>query len=124
MGQAHVLKRSEPLLLVGAGGFAGAILRHAVSLSLPTPVVGTLAVNVLGSFALGVIVALPADDSVALALSTGFCGAFTTFSSFAFESVRLVETGRTRRAVGVALGTLVAALLAVGLGVAFVSVLA
>jgi len=109
----------NPYLLVGAGGVAGAVARHLVGSHVEEDALDTLVVNVLGSFLLGAVVVLPAVgplDPVGLAVGTGFCGAFTTFSSFAFETVRLVETGRPHRAVGNAVGTLVAALLAVGVG--------
>lgn len=58
---------------------------------------GTLLVNVLGSFVLGVTAQAAlsgsASQTVYLLVGTGLCGAFTTFSSFAFETVRLLETG-------------------------------
>lgn len=110
---------SGSVLLVGLGGVAGAVARHLVGSYVEGDNVDTLVVNVLGSFLLGAIVAAPSAgpfDPLTLAVGTGFCGAFTTFSSFAFETVRLAETGRPRRAVANAGGTLAAALLAVGLG--------
>jgi CrcB protein len=106
----------NPAVLVGVGGIAGALARHVVGSRVEGTALDTLAVNVLGSFALGVLVAVPVDGATALALGTGFCGAFTTFSSFAFETVRLFETGQRRRAVATAVGNLVAALLAVAVG--------
>lgn len=117
----------NPFLLVGLGGVAGAVARHLVGSHVEGDNLDTLAVNVLGSFLLGAIVAAPSSgpvDPITLAVGTGFCGAFTTFSSFAFETVRLVETGSPRRAVANALGTLAAALLAVGLGAATTALLA
>lgn len=115
-----------PLLLVGVGGVVGAVARHLVGRYVTGDNLDTLAVNVLGSFALGALVAAPSvgsSDPVVLAVGTGFCGAFTTFSSFAFETVRLVETGRHWRAVGNAAGTLAAALVAVCLGAALATLL-
>jgi CrcB protein len=114
------------VLLVGAGGVAGAVARYLVGSYVEDDHLDTLAVNVLGSFLLGAVVAVPsvgALDPLALAVGVGFCGAFTTFSSFAVETVRLAETGRSRLAVVNAVGTLVAALLAVGLGAGVVAVL-
>jgi CrcB protein len=97
MSESHALSRAEPLLLVAVGGFAGAVLRHTVSLSAPNlgavdgAVVGTLAVNVLGSFALGVLLyeahladALSAETR--LVLGTGFLSSFTTYSTFAVQT--------------------------------------
>ena len=65
---------------------------------------GTSVINVTGSFVLGVLTGLslyhafPADAK--LVLGTGFCGAYTTFSTFTFETVRLAETGLTRTRSG------------------------
>jgi CrcB protein len=65
---------------------------------------GTVVINVSGSFLLGLLTGLglyhafPADAR--LVLGTGFCGAYTTFSTFTFETVRLAETGQVRAALG------------------------
>lgn len=104
--------------LVGLGGVAGALARHLVSKRVETATYDTLAVNVVGSFLLGVVTTAPLPSAAVLALGTGFCGAFTTFSTFAFETVRLAEDGLTRLAVCNALGTLLAVLLAVAGGTA------
>ncbi|WP_225332983.1 fluoride efflux transporter FluC [Halomicrobium urmianum] len=104
------------LLLVGLGGVAGAVARHLVAAAVERDQWDTLAVNVLGSSLLGALVAAPAGESLLLAAGTGFCGAFTTFSSFAVDTVWLAETGRLRRAALNAVGTLAAALVAVALG--------
>ncbi|MFB6200633.1 MAG: CrcB family protein [Halorhabdus sp.] len=113
----------NPAVLVGIGGAVGGLARHAVGASLERERADTFAVNVLGSLLLGMIVAAPVGDPVTLALGTGFCGAFTTFSTFAFETVRLYETGRRRHALANAVGHLIAALLAVGVGSVLVGVL-
>ncbi|MFB6128965.1 MAG: CrcB family protein [Halorhabdus sp.] len=106
----------NPAVLVGIGGTLGALARHLVGQRVETEYADTLAVNVMGSFLLGTIVSAPVGDPVALAFGTGFCGAFTTFSTFAFETVRLYETGRRRIALANASVHLVAALVAVGFG--------
>ncbi|WP_254273161.1 fluoride efflux transporter FluC [Haloarcula marina] len=106
----------NPLLLVGVGGMTGALGRHLVGTRLERNRADTLAVNVLGSVLLGALVAAPVGESVALAVGTGFCGAFTTFSSFAFETVRLAELGYPRQAALYAGGTLAVALVGVALG--------
>ncbi|MEF8825646.1 MAG: CrcB family protein [Halapricum sp.] len=72
--------------------------------------------NALGSFALGVFATVPLDAGLAFVFATGFCGAFTTFSTFAFETVRLFETGQRRRGLANAAGSLAAALVGVALG--------
>jgi len=106
----------SPVLLVGAGGVLGALSRHLLGERIDARTMDTLAVNVVGSFILGVLVTAPIDESLLLLFGTGFCGAFTTFSTFAFETVRLFETGERRRAAINAAVNLLGALGAVGLG--------
>ena len=82
-------------LLVAGGGFAGAVSRYGIALALPESFPwGTLAVNVVGAFALGLFVYRVRDrghvpDRVRLAASTGFVSSFTTYSTFAVETVAL-----------------------------------
>lgn len=83
------------MALVAVGGFVGAVLRHAVTGALPAGFPwGTLAVNVAGSFALGVLLyeahladALSAETR--LVVGTGFLSSFTTYSAFAAETAAL-----------------------------------
>ncbi|MFC4553429.1 MULTISPECIES: fluoride efflux transporter FluC [Halorussus] len=104
-------------VLVGVGGVLGALSRYAVGLWLPGERWDTLVVNVLGSVALGVLTVGFADGAALLALfGTGFCGAFTTFSSFAVETVLLFEDGERRLAAGNAVVNLVGALVGVTVG--------
>lgn len=56
---------------------------------------GTLAVNIIGSFIAGYVLSAVADHRLRLLLATGFCGALTTFSAFAFESTIYWRDGRT-----------------------------
>lgn len=111
-------------LLVGLGGAVGATLRYAVGQALAdddTAVpAATLAVNTLGTFALGLLTFAGVGDGALLLFGTGTCGAFTTFSSFSVETVQAWEGGERGVAVGYALGTLVLA--AVALGVAWLLV--
>ena len=89
------------LLDVGAislGAGMGALLRHAVSSSFRLRnaryggYLGTLTVNIIGSFALGIIAsASPVKPRLKLLLGVGLCGGFTTFSSFAVDSIALFE---------------------------------
>jgi len=85
------MRRVEAVGLIAVGGFAGAVCRHAVALTLPGGFPwGTLTVNVAGSFLLGAAVfsgALPPRARVALA--TGFLSSFTTYSTFAFQTATL-----------------------------------
>lgn len=83
---------------------------------------GILAVNVSGSFLLGLVTGLALhhglDRTARIVIGTGFCGAFTTFSTFSYETVRLLEGGRLREAaanVGLTLALGLAAA-AAGLG--------
>jgi fluoride exporter len=90
---------------------------------------GLLGVNLLGCLLLGVISGVAGRREVPaallLALTTGWCGAFTTYSSFGYDTVRLARLRRHRLAVANALvtvlGGLAAAALGVGLGVALVA---
>ena len=116
------------LLLVGLGGFAGAVLRWLVdgwvSERNPTAFpVGTLVVNLTGSFLLGVLFAwviernvLPAD--IRAPVMIGFIGAYTTFSTFMLESWRLVEDGAWALATANLVGSVVLGLVAVVTGLA------
>ena len=93
----------KEITLVVAGGFVGAVLRHLIGLwanrRLPTAVpVGTFAVNMAGSFAVGVLAGFHVATQWAMLLGVGFLGAFTTFSTFNLEVVRMWEQGRRRAA--------------------------
>jgi CrcB protein len=107
------------LLLIGAGGFFGAVARYVVDglvaeRTAGTFPWGTLVVNLSGSFALGLLATLAIERSVLPAeirgpLLIGFLGAYSTFSTLTLETLRLAETG-TWLAVATNLG------LSVGLG--------
>ena len=79
---------------------------------------GTLTVNVAGSLVLGLLtgVGLAGNAPWQLVLGTGFCGALTTYSTFAWETVRLVEQRARRLAVINALGSVVAGVVAATVG--------
>ena len=97
-------------LLVVLGALVGAPVRYLVSRRLPGEA-GTLAVNVVGSFLLGLLVG-SGTEAYAL-LGIGFCGALTTFSTFALEAVDDVPV---RRGAAYVLVTVVTCLAAAGLG--------
>jgi CrcB protein len=113
------------LVLVMLGGAVGAPLRYVIDLAvqrwhagrLPW---GTFAVNVIGSLVLGVVLGAAASGALSaevLALvGTGLCGALTTYSTFSFETVRLLEEGALGAATGNVLFSLVGGLAAGGLG--------
>lgn len=98
----------EPAHLLGTGGALGAVGRYAVGrwLAHDRFPFGTLAVNVIGSFVLGLVTFAGMGDEVVLFLGVGACGSFTTYSSFSFETVRLWEGDDRLRASLYALGTL------------------
>jgi CrcB protein len=79
---------------------------------------GILAVNVLGSFVLGVLAGAAAPPPVAALLGTGFCGAFTTWSTLAQDTVALARSGNRRAAVLNAIGSVLAGSVAAALGLA------
>ena len=89
-------------LWVALGSAAGGVLRYAVSLLLATGGFfpwGTLAVNVLGSLAIGVLSGFLARggahvEAIRAFAVVGVCGGFTTFSTFSNEMFRLFESGR------------------------------
>lgn len=91
----------QQVLLVGTGGFLGAIARFLVSKYanglLGEFPLGTLIVNIVGSFLLGIIMySILADNGLVTPatrsfVAVGFIGAFTTMSTFAYESFRLVD---------------------------------
>jgi CrcB protein len=93
----------ERLLLVAAGGALGSALRFLVASAVlvwlgPSFPWGTLAVNVAGSFLIGVVQAVAADHLVLgeesrLFLTTGVLGGFTTYSAFSYETVGLMARG-------------------------------
>ena len=85
-----------PAILVGLGGFLGAILRYLVSgmaarvAELPT---GTLIVNVIGSTVLSILTFSSVPNSTVYLVNIGLLGSFTTFSTFAYETFKLLEEG-------------------------------
>jgi fluoride exporter len=86
---------------------------------------GTLVINVTGSFVLGVITGLVLGHAfprtARIVLGVGFCGAYTTFSTFTFETVRLLEEGAGAEALINVAGTFLAGALAAAAGLALAS---
>ena len=92
------------LILVGVGGLIGSILRYLVAIFVarhvsPVFPLGTLIVNLIGCFLIGVLIALSERGNIItpewrIFLATGFCGGFTTFSAFSYESIRMLQDGQ------------------------------
>ena len=95
MTDSHPLLTVETVVLIGIGGFAGSNLRYFVGSFVPG-LPGTLVVNTLGSFALGFLLyeamhlGIIAGETK-LAATTGFLSSFTTYSTFAVETVLTPE---------------------------------
>ncbi len=105
---------THALPLVALGGAAGAALRYLALLAWPAPW-GVVAVNVAGSFAIGLLAPwLP--PKAAVFVMTGVLGGFTTFSAFSLDALRLVEGGRIGAALLYAGGSVGLSLLACALG--------
>ncbi len=113
-------------LAVALGGAGGSVLRYAVGLAFVRTSVsfpfGTLLVNVLGSFLIGLLarwLSAPGVDPVwRIALTVGFCGGFTTFSTFSAELITLAQEGRVLRAATYVVVSVSLAVLATLLGLA------
>jgi CrcB protein len=125
---AGVMKQFAPYLLVGVGGFLGANLRFLVArwvgaIATTRFPLGTFVINISGCFLLGILGSVaasrlsPAGDELRLALGVGFLGAFTTFSTFEFESHALFEDGAWGIAVANITLSVLLGLVAVRLGV-------
>lgn len=87
-------------LAVGAGGFLGSIVRYTLNLFFPDTgfPFTTLAINVIGSFAMGVFAALVVggivqDHRLSLFLRVGLCGGFSTMAAFSVQSMHLIQQG-------------------------------
>lgn len=114
------------ILLVAAGGALGASLRHVVNLGAlrllgPGFPWGTLAINIAGSFAMGMFVELlarrfDASNELRLFVATGILGGFTTFSAFSLDFASLWERGAAAPAIAYALASVAGSILAVFAG--------
>jgi len=115
------------ILLVAIGGAIGAAARYvlggqiAAMLGVSFPY-GTLVINLSGSFALGLFLTLLSDWLVInpeyrLLVAVGFCGAYTTFSTWTYETATLLERGASLLALLNLLGSLVLGVIAVYAGI-------
>jgi fluoride exporter len=112
--------------IVAVGGSLGALTRYFLQgwiLDRTGPsIIALFVINVSGAFALGLILTLAEERNligpeVRLLLTTGFLSAYTTFSSWMFESVQLIQVGDIARAAVNVVGSVAAGLIAVYLGI-------
>ena len=97
-------------LMVAVGGGLGSVLRYgaqriAANYAGPETVMGTLAVNLAGSFILGFLMTLllvrfPVSTEIRIFLTVGLLGGFTTFSTLSYQTVQLLETNSPIAAIG------------------------
>ncbi|MEO9894646.1 fluoride efflux transporter CrcB [Aurantibacter sp.] len=115
----------KQLLLVFLGGGLGSALRYAIAKSFNGYFqhfyLGTFLVNIIGCLIIGFILGLSAknnyvNENYTLLLATGFCGGFTTFSSFAFEKHTLISAGEYLNFSIYTISSIVVGILAVVLG--------
>jgi CrcB protein len=118
------------IALIALGGVVGTLARYFVGAWLQGPNAvfprGTLVINLVGSFVMGFVMRLATGSTLVTpeargALTIGFCGAFTTMSTFSYETVALVTDGEYWRAGLYAGGTIAGCLLATLTGITLAS---
>ncbi|MGN0516304.1 fluoride efflux transporter CrcB [Eubacterium sp.] len=109
-------------IIVGLGGFVGAVLRYLIGLMpIKNPdafPINTFIINIAGAFAIGCIALVATkntdiDPKVLLFLKVGICGGFTTFSTFSLETAELIKSGSVVTAVVYVILSIVIGVLAV-----------
>ncbi|QIA08493.1 fluoride efflux transporter CrcB [Draconibacterium halophilum] len=118
------------ILIVGAGGFLGSVLRYLVQLFVEKGMSttfpwGTFVANMAGSFIIGIVFALAQKGNLLNAewrmfIAVGFCGGFTTFSSFAYNNLTMLKEQTYGQFILNVGGSLFFGLLAVYLGMILV----
>lgn len=115
-------------LYIGAGGFFGAVARYALGQAVAgvwngNYPLGTFAINLAGCFLLGWFMTLSLErlalaPHIRLGVATGFLGALTTFSTYAYEALALFERGLAGHAIAYVVASVLLGLAAVWLGTA------
>jgi fluoride exporter len=118
----------KQVLLVGLGGGFGSIFRYLTSVLTEkfysgTYPLATFIANILGCFIIGLLIGIighhsQANQNLKLLLVTGFCGGYTTFSTFASENITLLQANHSLTAILYIGTSVIAGLLAVWLGMA------
>ena len=115
----------KTLLLIGTGGFAGSVSRYLLTkfVAAKWPMAfpwGTFSVNILGCFLIGIIMGLSFQSAMStqtrLLLATGFCGGFTTFSTYSLEIFELYQRGEAGISLLYLFASITAGFLSVWLG--------
>jgi CrcB protein len=114
------------ILVIGAGGFVGAVARHVLGGLVQHRVggffpSGTLAVNVIGCCLMGALLTVVEErqalgPDARMFLAVGILGSFTTFSTFGYETMELIRTGSTRMAAVNVAANVVVGLVALWVG--------
>lgn len=116
----------KPILFIGVGGFLGSIARYGLHLLISSRSAmvfpwGTFTVNISGCLLIGILVGLETrheliNDPLKWLLITGFCGGFTTFSTYSVEGLALLHEQQFGIFLGYTLGSVVVGILATFLG--------
>lgn len=114
-------------LLVGAGGAIGSMARYGVAFAISKVAsethIATFLINIVGSLIIGLLFGMAskqqllAGGSAWLFLASGFCGGFTTFSTFALENITLVQKGQSFTALTYTAASIVLGLLLCRVGI-------
>lgn len=109
-------------LLVGIGGAMGSMTRYAITLLTSyfsiVSEIGTLTANALGSLLIGIIIALSKGDMYLL-VAVGFCGGFTTFSTFSAQALQLLQSGHRLLGITYILCSVIVCILMTWIGILF-----
>ncbi len=118
------------ILIIGIGGFLGSILRYLSQLAAgklfsPGFPIGIFIINIIGCFIIGVVYALSEKGNflsaeMRLFLTVGFCGGFTTFSTFAYDNLMLLKDNSIGLLLLNVLGSITIGVLAVYGGIIFI----